>query len=451
MRTWYEDAVFYHIYPLGFCGAPEANDYQSAAVERLLKVEEWIPHLRDMGYTALYIGPVFESETHGYDTVDYRHVDRRLGTNDTLKKLVGRLHENGIRVVLDGVFNHVSRQHEVFKKLQQEGRNSQYASWFKGVDFDGAGEHGDGFSYAGWNGHSSLPQLDVTQEAVREYHFSTVQGWIEEFDIDGIRLDVADSLDMDFLHRLAGFVKTQKDEFWLMGEVIHGDYSQWARPDRLHSTTNYECYKGLYSSHNDHNYFEIAHSMERLFGANGTCRELLLYNFADNHDVNRVASELNDGRHLYPLHVLLFTMPGIPSTYYGSEYGVPGRRDAQSDQVLRPCLQLEELAASPHAGLQPVIKKLIEIRKRLVSLRGGGYAAVHIASEQLVFVRSRGDEQTLVAVNMADKPVEVELQSPLVRGGFVDELNGQEKISDHGGQLTLNLAPCWGRVLRRVV
>ena len=312
MSDWARNAVFYHIYPLGFCGAPAANQRDQPAQDRLGAIEDWIGQMRLLGANALYLGPLFESSSHGYDTSDYFQVDRRLGSNAGLARLVAALHEQGIRVVLDGVFHHVGRDFWAFRDVQTHGRESAYCDWFAGLRFEGRSPYGDPFVYDGWNGHYNLVKLNLHNPAVRQHLFQAVQFWIEEFAIDGLRLDAADCLDQGFLAELAGWCRRLRPDFWLLGEVIHGDYRGWAGPELLNSVTNYECYKGLHSSHNERNYFEIAYSLNRQFGPDGIYRELPLYAFADNHDVDRVVSVLGSPAHLYPLHCLLFTMPGCP-------------------------------------------------------------------------------------------------------------------------------------------
>ena len=333
-----QNAIFYHIYPLGLCGAPRKNDFTSQPVPRLETLHEWIPHLREMNVNALYLGPVFKSTAHGYDTADFFRVDRRLGTNETLSRLSEALHQNEIRLVLDAVFHHVGRDFWAFRDLLQNGENSAYRHWFSGVDFSQRSPYNDPFAYDGWAGHFDLVKLNLHEPDVRQHIFDAIKLWVDEFQIDGLRLDVADKLDMDFLHSLSSYCHSLRPGFWLMGEVIHGDYNQWVNPQTLNSVTNYECYKGLYSSHVEKNFFEIAYSLSRQFGQEGIYRGKLLYNFVDNHDVNRLASNLTNPAHLYTTYCLLFTMPGIPSIYYGSEWGMEGIRTDKDDSALRPHL-----------------------------------------------------------------------------------------------------------------
>ena len=326
--NWYENAVMYHIYPLGFCGAPKFNE-GGEPVNRLEKVLDWIPHLKELGVDAVYFGPVFESVEHGYDTTDYRVIDRRLGTNEMFAHICDELHKNGIRVILDGVFNHVGRNFWAFRDVQEKGQASEYCDWFAGLNFGGQSPCGDNFWYEGWNGYYNLVKLNLRNWHVCDYLIDAVGMWMDEFHIDGIRFDAADCVDFDFFRRIHNFCKERNPEFWLMGEIIHGDYKRWANPEMLDSVTNYECYKGIYSSHNDKNYFEINYSINRQFGNGGIYQGTALYNFVDNHDVNRLASTLVDQRYLPLCYTLLYCMPGIPSIYYGSEYGVMGRPEPQ--------------------------------------------------------------------------------------------------------------------------
>jgi len=449
IHPWYEESVFYHIYPLGFCGAPERNDYLSQHSERLFKIREWVPHMKALGVNAVYLGPVFESESHGYDTVNYFEVDRRLGTNETLKQVIQYLHHHGIRVVLDGVFHHVNRDFFAFKDLRQNQQHSMFTQWFCGINFQQRSPFNDPFSYEGWNDHFELVKLNVTNSWVEEHLFKAVRLWIEEFEIDGLRLDVADVLDKQFMKRLASYTKTLKNDFWLMGEVIHGDYTQWANPDMLHATTNYECYKGLYSSHNDHNYFEIAYSLDRLFDKkHGIYRDLYLYNFADNHDVNRVASTLHDQAHLYPLYLLLFTIPGLPSLYYGSEWGLEGEKQQNSDHPLRPELQLGHMETQKHADLKATIIRISHLRQQSPALRHGSYQQLLVASEQIAFLRQHQQEKIIVIVNACQQPATVRIPISVPGETVVDLLNHKQCFRCQQREIFLEIPACWGRVLK---
>lgn len=445
--TWISDAIFYHIYPLGLCDAPPRNDFSSAPVQRLERIYDWIAPMRQLGVNALYLGPVFESSAHGYDTVDLYQIDRRLGDNESFKRLVRTLKQNGIRIVLDGVFNHVGRDFWAFRDVQIHGKDSPYAGWFHNLDFEGRSPYGDPFSYEGWAGHYDLVKLNTDNPAVRQYLFDAITFWVREFDIDGLRLDTAAHLDPDFIRALAAHCRSLKADFWLMGEVVHGDYRNWANTDMLDATTNYECFKGLYSSHVDCNYFEIAYSLNRLFGDEGIYRHLQLYNFADNHDVNRVASNLTNPAHLYPLYGLLFTMPGIPSIYYGSEWGITGERTASSDRELRLAIELRQgISQFPQPELASAIQQFAALRHSLPALQVGDYRQLHVAHEQLVFSRTTGDQTVIVAANASSQTVPIHLHD-LPGTVLEDRLNSPDCFSVENAQATIPLYPNWMRVI----
>ena len=417
MSQWVNNSVFYHIYPLGFCGCPEYND--GSTVYRLDKLADWIPHLRKMGVNALYLGPIFQSLKHGYDTSDYYRIDCRLGDNASFKKLCEQLHANGIKIVLDGVFNHVGRDFWAFKDVQKYGSGSQYCGWFQNLTFNGRSPYDDPFWYEGWSGHYDLVKLNLQNQAVVDHLIGAVSMWMDEFGIDGLRLDAADCIDPNFFRALRRFCKGKRDDFWLMGEIIHGDYNRWANPEMMYSVTNYECYKGIYSSHNDKNYFEIAHSLQRQFANGGIYKGLCLYNFLDNHDVNRIGSTLRNSAHLKNAYTVMFTMPGVPSIYYGSEWAIEGMRTRESDQMLRPCLDLDT-PLKKTTTLVPHISRLSALRRNFRALCEGAYENVLIRNEQLIFKRTTGDQTVVVALNVNDS--EYWLDFPISGGSLLTDV-----------------------------
>jgi cyclomaltodextrinase / maltogenic alpha-amylase / neopullulanase len=447
---WAHDAIFYHIYPLGFCGAPSRNDFTSPPVNRLDKIRQWLPHIQRLGVNALYLGPVFESSAHGYDTANYYEVDRRLGDRQALAQLSTELHQSGIRLILDGVFNHVGRDFWAFRDVQRNLRSSAYKDWFADLRFDVKNPYGDPFTYQTWNGHHGLVCLNLRNPDVSHHIFDAIRLWVQEYSIDGLRLDVADRLDFDFLHFLREFCSQLRPDFWLMGEVVHGDYRRWVNADALHSVTNYECYKALYSSLLEKNYFEVAYALNRQFGSDGIYARLPLYNFADNHDVNRVASNLANPAHLYPLYLLLFTMPGLPSIYYGSEWGLEAKRTFFSDAALRPDLDLERMThQTAHPRLVDDISRLADIRKSFASLRYGEYSQLHVAHEQFAFARFTEEEYVIVMLNSADSPAHLEVPVPPGTVRAVDILNQGEEFTVRDSTLRVSpVFPRWGRILK---
>ncbi len=428
MGKWYESAVFYHMYPLGMLGAPKHND-GGEVVHRLPELLPWADHVGELGCTAVYIGPLFESTSHGYDTRDYKSVDRRLGDNEDFKRFVDHCHEKGIRVVVDGVFNHTGREFHAFQDIQKNRERSPYCGWYQELSFQGDTCYHDGFWYKAWRNCFELANLNLRDGQVREYLFDVVRFWIREFGIDGIRLDCADCLDFDFMRDLRKATDAEKEDFWLMGEVIHGDYSRWTGEGLLHSVTNYELHKGLYSGHNDHNYFEIAHTIRRQFdAAGGIYKGRRLYSFVDNHDVDRIASKLNVKEHLPLVWMLLYTLPGIPSIYYGSEWGIEGRKEGANDDPLRPALNLEELQAEPPVKELPaLLRKLGQLKKKSPCLTDGVYRELYLRNRQYAFARILDGSAVIVAVNCDDAPAQFEFPNPVGKNCCKDVFLGCEK------------------------
>ena len=438
--SWYNEAIFYHIYPLGLTGAPKTNDY-SASVSRLNTLLPWIDHIKEIGCTALYIGPLFESVGHGYETTDYKKLDSRLGTNEDLKNFVAVCHEKGIKVIFDGVFNHTGRDFFAFKDIQQNREHSRYLNWYCNVNFGGNNEYNDGFSYENWGGYNLLVKLNQRNPEVQNYICDVIRFWVSEFDVDGIRLDAADVLDFDFMRALRRTAAEVKEDFWLMGEVIHGDYSRWVNGETLHSVTNYALHKALYSGHNDHNYFEIAHTVKYLQNMGN----LDLYNFVDNHDVERIYTKLSNKAHLAPVHVLLYTLPGVPSIYYGSEFGIEGKKEKFSDDSLRPALNLKDYAdaitTNPNTAL---IAALGKVRQHTPALSYGSYTELHLTNRQFAFARDLDGVRVIVTVNNDDNAAGMSLPAGNC-AEYVGTLTGQ-KVSVEGGRINVTVAANSGEI-----
>ena len=438
--SWYNEATFYHIYPLGLTGAPKENDY-GTPVHRLNTLLPWIDHIKEIGCTALYIGPLFESVGHGYETTDYKKLDSRLGTNEDLTNFVKACHDKGIRVIFDGVFNHTGRDFFAFKDIQKNRENSPYVNWYCNVNFGGNTEYNDRFSYENWGGYNLLVKLNQRNPEVQNYICDVIRFWVSEFDIDGIRLDAADVLDFDFMRVLRHTADEVKKDFWLMGEVIHGDYSRWVNGQTLHSVTNYALHKALYSGHNDHNYFEIAHTVKYLQNMG----DLDLYNFVDNHDVERIHTKLQNKAHFAPVHVLLYTLPGVPSIYYGSEFGIDGKKEKFSDASLRPALDLKDYAdAVTKNPCTALIAALGKVRQGTPALSYGSYSELALTNRQFAFARDLDGVRVIVTVNNDDSEAEMNLPT-----GSADEYVGAltgKKVRVEYGRIRVSIAANSGEI-----
>ena len=440
--AWYDEAVFYHIYPLGMTSAPKQNPY-GEAVHRLNTLLPWISHIREIGCNAIYIGPLFESVGHGYETTDYKKTDSRLGTNEDLKNFVAECHKHGIRVIFDGVFNHTGRDFFAFQDIKANRENSRYKDWYCNVNFWGNNSFNDGFSYENWGGYDLLAKLNQHNPEVRDYFCDVIRFWVNEFDIDGIRLDAADVMDFGYMKSLRNTANEVKPDFWLMGEVIHGDYSRWANEGTLHSVTNYMLHKALYSGHNDHNYFEIAHTVRYVSGMIG--RDLKLYSFVDNHDVERIYTKLNNKAHFVPVHIMLYTLPGVPSIYYGSEFGIEGKKEHHSDDSLRPALNYEDykdaLQTNPCTKL---ISALGKIRRNTPILCYGDYRELELHTTHFAYERTLNGKSVITAVNNSDNDVYMDIACGN-SAEYIGALTG-ERLNSDDGYIHVHISPNSGEI-----
>ncbi|MCR5595714.1 MAG: cyclomaltodextrinase [Lachnospiraceae bacterium] len=432
---WAYESVFYQIYPLGFCGAPFEND--GILEHRILKVIDWIPHMKKLGINAIYFSPIFESDTHGYNTRDYTKIDTRLGTNEDFKKVCDELHKEGIRIVLDGVFNHVGRGFFAFQDVLKNRENSPYRWWFNNISFEGNSNYNDGLWYEGWEGNFDLVKLNLGNEDVVQHIFAAVKGWVDEFDIDGLRLDVAYCLPDEFCRRLRDYCDGLKDDFFILGEVLHGEYGRMLEQKNIHSVTNYQCYKGLHSSFNSMNMFEIIHSLLRLFGPEDwtVARGRHLLSFIDNHDVTRAASIISNPAHLPLCYALIYGMPGIPCVYYGSEWGEKADK-SQGDPALRPCFD-----APQWNELTDFIAKLSEAKKGSEALNYGGMRSVVLTNKQCIFERRTDNERVLVAINADSESYTAHFDAGC--GMAVDLITGQNHDFGGGSELPPYSAAFW--------
>jgi len=431
---WFDQTVIYQIYPLGLCGAPRDND--EVQDHRILKLLDWVDHIKKTGADTVLLNPVFDSDCHGYDTRDYFKVDPRLGTNEDLARVCKAFHDAGLRVMLDGVFNHVGRGFWAFRDVREKKWDSPYKDWFH-ISFDGNTDRNDGFWYEAWEGHNELVKLNLWNPAVVDHQFQAIRAWVDQFGIDGLRLDVAYCLPPEYLKQLRAFVNGLKPDFVLMGETLHGDYNRWMGPELCHSVTNYECYKGLWSSFNSMNLFEICHSLARQFGPEQWTlyKGAHLLSFLDNHDVTRIATQLTDPNHLPLAYAMLFGMPGVPAVYYGSEWGIHGDK-REGDDALRPALERPEWNE-----LTDWIVKLAAAHKNSPALCRGSYRNVVLTNKQAIFERKTEEERVLVAVNADSQPYWAHFDAGC--GTAVDLISGQPHDFGGGSELPPYSAFFW--------
>ena len=400
-------------------------------MNRLENIRDFYDHFHKLNINVIQFGPVFESVSHGYDTIDYMKIDHRLGTNELFKAIVSELHERGFRVILDGVFNHVSREFDAFKDIQQYRENSWRKHWHF-IDFTKNNPYNDGFDYKNWEGHYELVKLNLQERDVRDYLFSVINYWLKEMDIDGWRLDVAYQIAPDFWRDFRRVCKDVKQDCFLVGEMIHGPYNKWVGPDLLDAGTGYQIYKSIWSAFNSNNLYELKAVLERSFHPDfGIFKDIALLNFLGNHDTTRIRSILTDERFLYPAFIFLFTTNGIPKIYYGDEIGMYGEKRQDSDEELRrPMPRGGESWPQHGEAIFETVRKLIQLRKSNHALIFGNLTPVHADSNTLAFLRRSSSQTVLVVINNHLQAVntEIPLWNQHLEGSKFIELLDQGEI-----------------------
>ncbi|GAB2538307.1 alpha-amylase family glycosyl hydrolase [Brachybacterium huguangmaarense] len=421
--AWLRDAIAWQVYPLGFCGAPpvrddlDASTYGTAAgenvVHRLGRVTGWLDHLVSLGANVLILNPIFDSVSHGYDTIDHRRIDPRLGDDSDIDALLAAAHERGIRVILDGVFNHLSDRHPVVREALAAGPGTEAGSRIRW-----SGEHPYGFE-----GNADLVELDLTNPEVADRIVDVMGLWLER-GADGWRLDAMYAAGPEAWAPIIERVKATHPDAWILGEVIHGDYPAFAAASGADSLTQYELWKAIWSSLHDGNLFELAHALGRHeefrapTGEGG--RAMVPQTFLGNHDTTRIASQLVDGRDLAAAITLLALLPGVPTVYAGDEFGAAAIKEerAGGDDAIRPVFpDAPDDAATALAVLKPeAAPRILEVHRRLLGLRrrepwladarvavreetlANGYAEI-----ELTGAGEGGGERLVLAINLGDE------------------------------------------------
>jgi glycosidase len=361
---WTRHAIFWHVYPLGFTGAERTarSGAGQAVVHRLSHLESYLDYAVELGCSALQLGPIFASESHGYDTVDHLRIDPRLGDEADFDRLVARAQSKGLELVLDGVFNHVGRSFPRLQATVREGQGSQYARWFKRT-----GPGPDDFTT--FEGHHSLVALNHAEPEVAAYVTEVMQHWLGR-GAAGFRLDAAYAVPNEFWQRVLPQLRERHPKAWFVGEVIHGDYNRIVSESGLDAVTQYELWKAIWSAINDQNFFELAHALER---HRGFVEHFSPMTFVGNHDVTRIASRLKDAAHLPHALVTLFTVPGVPSIYAGDEQAFRGVKEerAGGDDAVRPAFPASPKELAPYGWpIYRLHQDLIALRRRHAFLHG---------------------------------------------------------------------------------
>ena len=405
---WTEHVIWWHVYPLGFVGADTTGENR-APTHTLLQLESWLDYLLALGANGLALGPVFRSSTHGYDTIDYFEIDPRLGTTADLEHLIEAAHSRGIRVMLDGVFNHVGREFAPLQTALNDPSAPESALF----------RHTDTGELEVFEGHGALVALDHANAGVAEYVGSVMRHWLER-GIDAWRLDAAYSVPTEFWASVLPAVRERHPDVYILGEVLHGDYAGFVRDGGLDSVTQYELWQAIWHSIAEANFFELDWALQR---HNEFLETFVPYTFVGNHDVTRIATQIADERHRAHALVLLFTLGGTPAVYYGDERGFEAVKEERvgGDDAIRPAYPATsaELAGEEVYALH---QELIGLRRRHAWLHAATSTKIDLGNTNYVFEVTAGDDRIVVALNTGDDALRVDsaalgAQSQLLAGG----------------------------------
>ncbi|MBI4941906.1 MAG: alpha-amylase family protein [Actinobacteria bacterium] len=437
--AWVRHAIWWQVATLGFVGAePTALAAGEPVRHRLGHLVAWLDHLVELGASGLLLGPVFASSSHGYDTTDLLAVDPRLGDDADFDTLVREAHARGVRVLLDGVFNHVGSEHPMFRAALADGPGSAAAQWFHLFwPDDGTPVGPDGPEYAHFEGHRTLVTLDHASPAVRDHVVEVMCHWLDR-GADGWRLDAAYAVPNDFWAAVLPRVRERHPDAYVVGEVIHGDYPSFVTEGGLDSVTEYELWKAVWSSLNDRNFHELAWTL----GRHDTLLDTFVpLTFVGNHDVTRIASKLDDPRHLPHTVAALMTLAGTPSVYYGDEYALRAVKEdrAGGDDAVRPEFPATPQEAQTLAAQGPetyrLHQELIGVRRRHPWLHDARTEVLHVTDTAVVW-RSAGGEGCLLTALSTDD-TELTLEAP----GATQLLAGAGRLAGAGAQARVTLDP----------
>ncbi len=427
-----EHAVWWHIYPLGFVGAERAAAELPELRHRLTRIADWMDYAVNLGVSGLLLAPIFAASTHGYDTIDHFEIDRRLGDNADFDTLVSEARRRGLRLILDGVFNHVGREFPAFQRALAGGPQSPEARWFR-LTWPEPGKGGE-VDYATFEGHRQLVALNHAEPEVAAYVVKVMNHWLDR-GADGWRLDAAYAVPRPFWREVLRKVRARHPDAYVFGEVIHGDYAAFVHDTGVSAVTQYELWKAIWSSLNSGNLFELAWALKR---HDAFLDSFVPQTFVGNHDVTRIASQLADERHLAHALVVLMTCGGTPSIYYGDEQAFRGLKEnrADGDDAIRPAFPATPSELAPFGWtVYRLHQELIGLRRRHPWLHRAQSRVVEIHNTDLVLEAFAGDRRLWVALNIADAPVTRMIAAD------ADRLAGNGDIKRKGGRTEIALPP----------
>lgn len=435
MRSWLERAIWWQIYPFGFVGAEREAGAGTAVTHRLGHLNGWLEYAVNLGASGILLGPIFASSTHGYDTIDHFQIDRRLGDDADFDEFIAAAHHRGLRVVLDGVFNHVGREYPAFQRAIANGPDSPEASWFR---LTWPAEPHQEPDYATFEGHRQLVALNHDEPAVADHVARVMNHWLAR-GADGWRLDAAYAVPRPFWAGVLPVVRARHPDAYIFGEVIHGDYAGFVRETGVDGVTQYELWKAIWSALNDRNLFELAWAMQR---HNAMLDSFVPQTFLGNHDVTRIASQLVDERHLAHALVILLTCGGVPSIYAGDEQAFRGIKEHRTggDDAIRPAFPATPADLAPFGWpTYRLHQELIGLRRRHPWLYRARSRVTELHNTDLMFEAFHENSRLWVALNLADAPITRAIPAPVAK------LAGGGAVCRKGAATEITLPPHgWG-------
>ena len=435
MPEWTKTVIWWQVYPLGFTGSPPST-VDEREQHRLRKLERWLDYAVELGASGLALGPIFASATHGYDTIDYLLIDPRLGDDSDFDALIAAAHARGLRVLLDGVFNHVGRGHRAFRSVLEFGPDAATASWFR-LHWPRPWQPGIEPEYDNFEGHDQLVALNHAEPAVAEQVVAVMNHWLGR-GADGWRLDAAYAVPTSFWASVLPRVRAEHPNAYIVGEVIHGDYAEIVRQSGMDSVTQYELWKAIWSSLNTGNFFELAWSLKRHNEFLDTFAPLT---FVGNHDVTRLASKLTDERLLAIALVVFLTVGGTPAIYYGDEQAFAGVKEDRigGDDAIRPEFPPApgDLPTSGSSTFR-LHQLLIGLRRRNAWLHAARTIEIHLTNTALSYESAGNGERLIVVLNMAADAVTI--PAPGARG----VLAGDVQLVEPGAPTATTDVPGFG-------
>jgi cyclomaltodextrinase / maltogenic alpha-amylase / neopullulanase len=443
--SWVERAIWWQVYPLGFVGAEREASACPRATHRLGHLVAWLDYAVNLGVSGVLLGPIFASTTHGYDTIDHFQIDKRLGDSQDFDALIDAAHRRGLRVVLDGVFNHVGREYPAFQRAIAGGPLATEASWFRlnwRADAASGQQPDQEPDYATFEGHRQLVALNHDEPAVADYVIRVMTHWLDR-GADGWRLDAAYAVPRQFWTRVLSAVRARHPEAYIFGEVLHGDYAGFVRETGVDAVTQYELWKAIWSALNDRNFFELAWALNR---HNVLLDTFVPQTFIGNHDVTRIASQLLDDRHIAHALVILMTCGGLPSIYAGDEQAFRGVKEhrAGGDDAIRPAFPATPADLAPFGWpTYRLHQQLIGLRRRHPWLHSARSRVIELRNTDLIFEAFHDENRLWVALNLADAPIARAIPAA------VDKLAGDLAVRREGAATEIALPPHgWGILAR---